>query len=265
MIKKLLTAAALLLTITSCAQKKSARQPQDEPARITWIEDKPGPTFQQHSIFPTVPDSLWNALGLQKGVPSSISCFLLKSEGKTILLDTGLGAPFSKLQEELQKAGVKPQELGLIYLTHMHGDHIGGLLKDGKVVFPNAKLFINRKEADAWQAMNSPQSALPKQVLKAYKQQLHLFNAGDTLEGGVVTIAAYGHTPGHTVFQKDSILVIGDLIHGAALQLKHPSYCPTFDMDPKAATEARLRILKYAREHRLTMYGMHLPAPGFIK
>lgn len=68
-----------------------------EPATITWIEDKPGPTLQEHKIFPTVPDSLWEALGLPEGVPSSISCFLLRSEGKTILLDAGLGAPFSQL------------------------------------------------------------------------------------------------------------------------------------------------------------------------
>ena len=72
-------------------------------------------------------------------------------------------------------------------------------------------------------------------------------------------------TTNHTVFQKDSILVISDLIHGAALQLEHPEYCPTYDMDAAAARESRLRILKYARENNLTMYGMHLPNPGFIK
>ena len=93
----------------------------------------------------------------------------------------------------------------------------------------------------------------------------HHHRSGDTLQGGVRTIAAYGHTPGHTLFQKDSILVIADLIHGAALQLKHPEYCPTYDMDPKAARESRIRILKYAKDNHLTMYGMHLPDPGMVK
>ena len=102
-------------------------------------------------------------------------------------------------------------------------------------------------------------------MLEAYKDRLHLFEAGDTLEGGVKTIAAYGHTPGHTVFQKDSILVIADLIHGAALQLEHPEYCPSYDMDADAARQSRLKILEYARANNLTMYGMHLPAPGSIK
>ena len=67
------------------------------------------------------------------------------------------------------------------------------------------------------------------------------------------------------IFQKDSILVIADLIHGAALQFKHPEYCPTYDMDPKVARESRIRILKYAKDNHLTMYGMHLPDPGMVK
>ena len=104
------------------------------------------------------------------------------------------------------------------------------------------------------------QSQLAKNVLKVYNERLHLFEAGDTLDGGVITIAAYGHTPGHTVFQKDSILVIADLVHGAALQMQHPEYCPTYDMDADAARQSRLRILEYARRNGLTMYGMHLPS-----
>lgn len=248
----------------SCAQTNKEVVETPEPATITWIEDKPGPTLHDHKIFPTVPDSLWEALGLEEGVPSSMSCFLLRSEGKTILLDAGLGAPFSQLIPKLNEEGVNPDSLELIYITHMHGDHIGGLLKDGAKVFPNAELWINRVEAEAWKAMEGDNAALPKAVLEAYKDNLKLFEAGDTLSGGVSTIAAYGHTPGHTVFQKDSILVIADLMHGAALQLKHPEYCPFFDMDPEEATASRKRILEYAKQNNLTMYGMHIPE-GIVK
>lgn len=248
----------------ACAQTNKDVAETSEPATITWIEDKPGPTLQDHKIFQSVPDSLWEALGLQEGVPSSMSCFLLRSEGKTILLDAGLGAPFSQLIPKLNEEGVNPDSLELIYITHMHGDHIGGLLKDGTKVFPNAELWINRVEAEAWKAMEGDNAALPKAVLEAYKDKLTLFEAGDTLSGGVSTIAAYGHTPGHTVFQKDSILVIADLMHGAALQLKHPEYCPFFDMDPEEATASRKRILEYAKKNNLTMYGMHIPE-GMVK
>lgn len=146
----------------------------------------------------------------------------------------------------------------------MHPDHIGGLLKEGTKVFPNAELWINRVEVEAWKGMDGDNAALPKAVLEAYKDNLKLFEAGDTLVGGVNTIAAYGHTPGHTVFQKDSILVIADLMHGAALQLKHPEYCPFFDMNPVDATASRKRILEYAKQNNLTMYGMHIPE-GVVK
>lgn len=264
--KKYFAFVSGLLLLTACAQKVGQKTVVDgEATVITWIEDKPEPTLQPHNLYPDVPDSLWIALGLQEGVPSSMSCFLLQTEGKNILLDAGLGAPFSQLIPKLTTLDVKPEELQLIYITHFHPDHIGGLLKDGKVVFPNAEVYINRVEAEAWQKMEGNQSVQAKTVLDAYKQHLHLFEAGDTLPGDVITIAAYGHTPGHTVFQKDSILVIGDLIHGAALQLEYPEYCPLYDMDAETARESRLRILNYARENRLTMYGMHLPHPGTLQ
>lgn len=251
--------------MTACAQQSPKPISQHEPTTITWIEDKPGTTLQPHELYPEVSDSLWNALGLQKGIPSSMSCLLLQTEGKTILLDAGLGAPFSQLLPELKEKGVTPEDVQLIYITHLHPDHIGGMLKEGKVVFPNADVYVNSVEAKAWLSMEGDRSKLAKSVLEAYKAKLHLFEAGDTLEGGVKTLAAYGHTPGHTVFQKDSILVIADLIHGAALQLEHPEYGPTYDMDADAARQSRLRLLQYARENHLKMYGMHLPSPGYVK
>ena len=203
-------ATACVCLLTTCSQKSNKTVIDNEPTSITWIEDKPGGSMQPLYLYPDVPDSLWNALGLLEGIPSSMSCFLLKTEGKNILLDAGLGAPFSQLFPKLKELGVAHEEL-------------------------------------------------------QHKDRLHLFEAGDTLEGGVKTIAAYGHTPGHTVFQKDSILVIADLIHGAALQLDHPEYCPSYDMDADAARQSRLKILEYAHANNLTMYGMHLPAPGSTK
>ena len=263
--KKFVTLGASLLLLTACAQKSAQVIPAPTPTTLTWIEDKPEPTLQPLSLYPNVPDSLWKALGLEEGIPSSISCLLLQTDGKDILIDAGLGAPFSQLMPKLKELGISPETLSLIYISHLHPDHIGGLLKDGQKAFPKAEVYVNRIEAEAWRAMEGEQSALAKRVLEVYKDRLHLFEAGDTLEGCVKTIAAYGHTPGHTVFQVDSILVIGDLIHGAALQLEHPEYGPSYDMDAEAARQSRIRILNYARQNHLTMWGMHLPAPGYVK
>ena len=98
-----------------------------------------------------------------------------------------------------------------------------------------------------------------------YNEHLHLFQFGDTLVHGVVAIDAVGHTPGHTVFQKENLLVIGDLMHGAALQIPHPEYNASFDMDKEQSAASRVRILKYAKDNNLLMAGMHLPEPAFIK
>ena len=100
--RKILTFAVGLFIMTACAQKSQKAISQSEPTTITWIEDKPGPTLQPQKLYPEVPDSLWAALGLEKRVPSSMSCLLLQTEGKTILLDAGLGAPFSQLFPKLK-------------------------------------------------------------------------------------------------------------------------------------------------------------------
>lgn len=256
----LFLSAMLAFALTSCGHKQAGAD-----TTMTWIEDKPGPSVQGTNIFPTVPDSLWEALELTDGVPSSMSCFLMQTEGECVLFDAGLGAPFSQLLPRLAELGITPADIPYIYITHMHGDHIGGLLSDGAPVFPNAELYVNRLEAEAWLTMPDGRGAQAQAVMEAYSGRVHLFEAGEVLPLGVKSIAAYGHTPGHTCFEKDSVLVIADILHGAALQLEHPEYCPFFDMDPAAATESRLRILEYGREHGLRMYGHHLPAPGYIE
>ena len=119
--KKILTIVLASFAMMSCAQKVNNGSTSNEPAVIKWIEDKPGPSFQQHRTFPTVPDDLWNELGFKDGVPSSMSCCLLKAEGKTILIDAGLGAEFSQLIPKLAEDNIKPEDLKLIYITHMHG------------------------------------------------------------------------------------------------------------------------------------------------
>lgn len=229
---------------------------------VTWIQDNAGDRPMARSLFPDAGDALIDSLSLRDGVPSTVSVFVVKTDSVVILFDTGLGAADSRLQAGLKSLGMEPSDVRYLYLTHMHGDHIGGMLTaEGKVVFPNAEVYVSKPEHDYWMtASSNPRAA---KTLEAYRNKLHLFAFGDTLPGGVAAMEAVGHTPGHTVFQVGRLLVVGDLFHGLALQLAHPEICATYDMDKEKAVETRKRFIRYAQENELTMAGMHLPAPAF--
>ncbi len=265
--KQTLTLAALAV-MCSCA---APQQPsfdmatvESDSVSVVWIKDKPGKLLQPVSLFGDVPDTLLTKLNLNGGVPSSVSCFLMYVEGQPVLFDAGLGMEQSQLRGLLAKCGISADNVQTICLTHLHADHIGGLLHSDSVVFSNAVVYLNRVEYDAWMQMPAEQTQLQRRVLEAYANNLKLFNIGDTLPFGIVPIDAYGHTPGHTAYQKNKVIIIGDLIHGADLQLPYPDYCAAFDMDKTKAVESRKRIVDYARQNGLLMAGMHLPELGFI-
>lgn len=236
---------------------------QLDGVQVTWIQDNAGEHFMPRTVFPDVSDTLIDSLSLQNGIPASISTFLVETNGIRILFDTGIGAPDSRLLIGLKSLGIEPADIKYLYLTHFHGDHIGGMMKSDSVVFPNAEIYASQTEYDAWLKMPTDRNAQVVKTMDAYKSRLHLFEFGDTLPGNIVTMNAVGHTPGHTVFQAGKLLVIGDLIHGAAFQMEHPEICASFDMDKEAAVKSRKQYLQYAKDNRLTIAGMHLPAPAF--
>ena len=231
--------------------------------RATWIQDNAEGRLMPRALFPDAPDALMDSLSLQNGIPSTMSVFLVEKDGVRILFDTGLGAPESRLLTTLQALGVAPADIKYLYLTHFHGDHIGGMMKGDSVVFPNAEVYASKVEYDAWLKMPAEKNAQVVKTMNAYKDRLHLFAFNDTLPGGVVAMNATGHTPGHTVYQAGKLLVIADLIHGAALQFEHPEFCAIYDMNKEDAVKSRKYFLKYAKDNQLTMAGMHLPAPAF--
>lgn len=233
--------------------------------KATWIRDNASAKLMPPSLFPDAGEDLMKKLSLENGIPSSISTFLIESNGIQILFDTGMGASDSRLLAGLHALGITPADIKYIYLTHFHGDHIGGLMKNDSVVFPYAEIYASKAEYDSWMKMEAEKNGQVVRAMNAYKDRLHLFAFGDTLPGKVVAMEAVGHTPGHTVFQAGKLLIIGDLIHGAALQLEHPEICATYDMDKQEAIKTRKNLLQYARENGLVIAGMHLPVPAFIK
>lgn len=236
---------------------------QLDGVKVTWIQDNAKERLMERTLFADASDELIDSLKLADGIPSSMSTFLVETDGDRILFDTGMGAPDSRLLSGLASLGVTPADIKYLYLTHFHGDHIGGMMKGDSIVFPNAEVYASKVEYDAWLKMPSERNAQVVKTMNAYKDRLHLFEFGETLPGNVVTMNAEGHTPGHTVYQAGKLLVIADLIHGAALQLEHPEICAAYDMDKDAAVKSRKHFLRYAKENGLTMAGMHLPPPGF--
>jgi len=238
-------------------------------ATVTWIQDNEGEKLNPRSLFSDASDSLFESLNMPAGIPATVSTFLVQTNGDYILFDAGLGAFGGQLLNRLESLGVSPDSIKSIYLTHFHVDHIAGLISkdnsgnDAKA-FKNAAIYAGKVEYDAW--MNDiPKNDLQKNVMALYKDSLHLFAFGDNLPHGILAMDAVGHTPGHTAFQFSNLLVIGDLMHGYALQKDHPEINSNYDMDKLKSIESRKRIMQYARENKLLMAGMHLPAPGFAE
>ena len=207
--------------------------------------------------------------------PNAVNAFLVQTPTQTVLVDTGFG---TKLFDNLKAFGVSPEKIDAVLLTHMHGDHIGGLLRDGKPAFPNADVYLATPERDHWTAEAAPDTP-QKKVLAAYRDRLHLFTPAalgevadgkrwqrEPLPGNVTAIAAYGHTPGHTMFQIDaggqSLLIWADLTHAMAVQMPYPSVAVTYDVDPAQAVRSRLAVLEYAAKSGIPVAGMHIPYPG---
>ena len=195
-------------------------------ATVTWIQDNAGNKLNPRSLFSDASDSLYNSLNMPDGIPASVSTFLVKVDGKFILFDAGLGSFGGQLMSRLAALGVNPDSIGLVYLTHFHVDHISGLVAKDETgndtkSFKNAAVYAGKVEYDAWMN-NIPKNDLQKNIMALYKDNIHLFAFGDTLPHGVLAMDAIGHTPGHTAFQFANLLIVGDLMHGYALQKDHP-------------------------------------------
>ena len=197
---------------------------------------------------------------------TGLNIMFVQAGGKNVLIDTGFG---THLFENLASLKVKPEQIDAILLTHMHRDHISGLLKEGKVTFPESQLYISRPEFDYWKDNDAV-----KPVLTAYEGRITLFEPDDigsdsTLLPGISAWKAYGHTPGHTVYrlhsQGQSALVIGDLTHAIYVQAPLPDVAITYDVDPQMAVASRRAVFEYISEQGVPVAGMHVPFPGMGK
>ena len=209
-----------------------------------------------------------------EGFKHTAVAFLVKAQGN-ILIDTGTGAD-GIIIDKLKKLGVEPEQIDAVLITHLHGDHFGSLQKDGTATFPNAKIYIDAKELEYFTQTNVNQGAVaalaPYLPADGAGTRMVTFESGalgSTLKEilpGIFPIAAYGHTPGHTVYQIQSgdekLLIAGDLLHIALVQFAVPEISAIYDMEPKTAAVIRRQVLDYAAKNKIPLGGMHIVSPG---
>ena len=236
--------------------------------RVVALHENPDRTMNV-SIFSSADPEALKKYMPDGGAPASISSFVLFAGEDTVLIDACTGN--ETWGKRLTDAGVKPESVKLILLTHFHGDHTGGLFQGTARRFPHAKVLASAPEYDS-------QGTQTKQIKAAYGQDFVKFNFDDEVFSNslvkVKALDATGHTPGHTAFlieprqaDKEKLLIIGDLLHAAALQFPAPESCASYDSDKEKAVAARKRILDFVAQEKIPVGGMHLPPPsvGTIK
>jgi glyoxylase-like metal-dependent hydrolase (beta-lactamase superfamily II) len=214
-------------------------------------------------------------------IPAAVNVFLVERGKERILIDTGIGTMFpgitGQLPECLEEVKVPVNDVSKIFITHMHLDHIGGMIHDGKPAYPRAQVYISQVENDYWMsdaAMNQAPEAKRGQfqrirevmrILKEHEQKIIFFKLGDVISPDVQSLDLTGHTPGHSGFRlkckTNTLLFVGDLLHGAALQMPRPDINADFDIDQAKAKETRLRTFKQVTKEP-PIAGAHLPFPG---
>lgn len=245
--------------------------------------DKAQPTFA-----PNIPKAEFEArsemLHLRKdAVDLGINVMLIKTSERTILIDAGLGKHFGdsqgKLLENLIAAGISPDSITDILITHAHRDHIGGLIsKGGSTIYPNAKYHIAKEEYDFWMSENPDFSysklsaekiretiGFTKNVLGKIKKNVILFDPGATLFSNIQTDLAAGHTPGHTIFtitsEGKSIKNIVDVFH-TTLMISEPEWGVSLDVNFEQGIKTRTNILEECYTQKNLVMSSHLPWPG---
>jgi glyoxylase-like metal-dependent hydrolase (beta-lactamase superfamily II) len=238
----------------------------------------------------TTPDRIAGLLArayLQAPVETSVNGYLVNTGSKLVLIDTGaaglFGPTLGRLVSSLRAAGYQPEQVDEIYVTHMHPDHVGGLMGDGKMAFPNAVVRADTREGSYWlsQANLDAAPADGKGFFQGAMASLNPYVAagrlkpfdsgseGTDLMPGIRAVPARGHTPGHTIFIIESegnrLVALGDMLHVAAVQFAMPAVTIQFDTDAKAAAPTRQRHFAEAAKKGYYVAFAHVAFPGIGK
>jgi glyoxylase-like metal-dependent hydrolase (beta-lactamase superfamily II) len=241
---------------------------------ITALTDMEGAFFGLDQVFPGVTQDQWEphlrrypwAFADDDTLRGRVGSYLLRSVEGTVLVDTGVGpqvmGPGGKLLRDLQNTGVDPEDVDTVFLTHLHGDHLGWSVRpDGEPTFANARYVT---QATEWE-ISAPYLG---QAISALDDLgvLELLDGEEPLGDELTAIPTPGHSPGHSSLlvssQGQQALVSGDaIVHPA--QATEPTWNVQFDMDKEQAARTREMLLAWLEVDGIAVAAGHIPGSGF--
>ncbi len=235
-------------------------------------------------LFPGTDPAHVESLLQQAGateIATNFNAVLIRNGGRVILADAGprdlFGPTCGFLEDGLAELGVTPDQVDTLIATHLHPDHIAGMITpEGKAVFPNATLHVPEADRVFWSDDSQFQGALKgvadwaklaQAVLAAYGDRLAVLADGQEAAPGLSGMALPGHTPGHFGWRLDSagdgLIHVGDIVHAPALQVADPEIGISFDLDMDMARAARKRLLDQLASDGTPFTGGHFLRPAF--
>ena len=227
---------------------------------------RPGNEEQKAAVAACYPDGT---------IGNYLNLLLLRGHGVAALVDTGFEWTGKELDAALAQAGLSLGDVTHVLITHAHTDHVGGLLRDGKPVFPSAQILFSAKELAYWTNPAAKAAAAGgaratfetvADVVRLYGERVRTFEPGTDLFSqlpGVRAVDEPGHTPGHVGIMvtsgKDTFLFWSDVLHAFDVQTKYPSVSTSFDMNAEEAARVRREILDRARAEGWLVVGTHVP------